>query len=221
MNFQEEYKNRPLVLPQAMLMHFAAVFETADAFLMWTFCYSNPQIAPSEIAESVGMTVAEVNGAISRLTAQGLLKIELFGNEMSYDASPAFAKLDQLLENDDVENTEIMSKVSGGALQALVADFEAEMGMMSPIQMEEIRSWLEKDKYDAALIREALREAVLNRKVNLNYIRAILRNWAQDGVKTAADVADKRLEREEAMAPSETGESFFIPIDGPWNAEQK
>lgn len=202
-------------------MHFAAVFETADAFLMWTFCYSNPQIAPSEIAESVGMTVAEVNGAISRLTAQGLLKIELFGNEMSYDASPAFAKLDQLLENDDVENTEIMSKVSGGALQALVADFEAEMGMMSPIQMEEIRSWLEKDKYDAALIREALREAVLNRKVNLNYIRAILRNWAQDGVKTAADVADKRLEREEAMAPSETGESFFIPIDGPWNAEQK
>ena len=70
--------------------------------------------------------------------------------------------------------------------------FEAEMGMISPVQMEELRAWLFEDGYDFSLIKQALREAVLNRKVSLNYIKAILRNWKNDGVNSLQAIESRQ-----------------------------
>jgi len=62
-----------------------------------------------------------------------------------------------------------------------------------------------------------LREAVLNRKVSLNYIKAILRNWKNDGVNSLQAIESRQMEREEAKR-KKTQEDFYIPLDGPWNS---
>ena len=46
------------------------------------------------------------------------------------------------------------------------------------------------------MIKEALREAVLNGKANWKYIQAILRNWRHEGIKSVAQIEAKRAERE-------------------------
>ena len=55
---------------------------------------------------------------------------------------------------------------------------------------------LKEDGTSADLIKEALREAVLNGKPNWKYIQAILRNWRHEGIRSVAQVEAKRQERE-------------------------
>lgn len=88
--------------------------------------------------------------------------------------------------------------------------FEAEMGMISPVQMEELRAWLFEDGYDLSLIKQALREAVLNRKVSLNYIKAILRNWKNDGVNSVQAIESRQMEREEAKRKKPQEDFTFL-----------
>ena len=105
-----------------------------------------------------------------------------------------------------------------GQLQDLVNIFEAEMGMITPMQSEDLRSLLFEDNYDAELIKLALREAVINRKVSLNYIKAILRNWRNEGLMSTQAIEQRKAERVEATQ-NQKNTDFYIPMDGPWNGK--
>lgn len=120
--------------------------------------------------------------------------------------------------NSSNNNKEYQNKSSDGKLKKLIPIFEQEMGMISPTAINELRAWLFEDHYEVELIKLALRESVLNRKVNMNYIRAILRNWRQEGVTTPKMVKDREVER---FSPSlKKHEDFYIPLDGPWNGTE-
>lgn len=115
-------------------------------------------------------------------------------------------------------NKENQNKNSDGKLKKLIPIFEQEMGMISPTAINELRAWLFEDHYEVELIKLALRESVLNRKVNMNYIKAILRNWRQEGVTTPKMVKDREVER---FSPNlKKQEDFYIPLDGPWNGTE-
>ena len=213
MTFYEEFLAGHLVVPGALLSHFSEIFDSGEDFLVWLYFLRDREIAPSQIAAHSGKTLTEVNAAIKRLQAIEALKVtllELNGQtDMIFDVSPAFARLDQL---DAPEQ-----KANEGQLQELATAFEAEMGVISPIQLEELRSWLEEDKYDSRLILAALKEAALNRKVSLSYIRAILRNWRSDGIMTTQDIKEREALRN--PAPNSVA-SFTIPVEGPWNNDK-
>lgn len=210
MSYYEEYSAAQITLPRALLTHFSDLFSSADDFAVWLFLLENGDIAPSEIAEKSGKEVADVNRSIDRLQATKNLSVDPIGSPI-FDAREAFKRLDQLTAATDSDETAHV-----GDLQQLTEAFEAEMGTISPIQMEEIRAWLDDDKFEPALIREALKEAVLNRKVSLNYIRAILRNWRNDGIVSLNDIEERRSAREN-NGKQTPDENFFIPVDGPWN----
>lgn len=106
MSFLEHYKSGNLVLPSALLFHYKDIFKSLDDFLVWQFFYlqnttKRDDLAPSQIANALGKSVADINKVISSLTSQELLDmktIELAGEiEIIFDASPVLAKLDQLL----------------------------------------------------------------------------------------------------------------------------
>lgn len=60
--------------------------------------------------------------------------------------------------------------------------YEQELGRsLSPLQSEEIRSWLEKDHLSPEMIAEALKRAVFQEKRNFAYIRSILKKWREAG----------------------------------------
>ena len=69
---------------------------------------------------------------------------------------------------------------------------EAELGRtLSPIEYETIGEWLESN-ISEELIKEALKEAVLNGVGNLKYIDKILHEWTKKGYKKASDIKKRK-----------------------------
>ena len=202
MTYLDAFKSGNLVLPSDLLLHYNQLFSSSDDFLVWQFFYLQnttalSELSPSQIAEKIGKDVTEVNQAISRLTDKGLLQyrtIELNGEiEVIFDATLALERLDQLFEKQAPNQV----KPAQNDLKSLVETFQQELGrLLSPFEIEDLEKSLKEDGTSADLIKEALREAVLNGKPNWKYIQAILRNWRHEGIKSVAQVEAKRQERE-------------------------
>ena len=202
MTYLDAFKSGNLVLPSDLLLNYNQLFSSSDDFLIWQFFYLQNttalgELSPSQIAEKIGKEVTEVNQAISRLTDKGLLQyrtIELNGEiEVIFDATLALERLDQLFEKQAPNQV----KPAQNDLKSLVETFQQELGrLLSPFEIEDLEKSLKEDGTSADLIKEALREAVLNGKQNWKYIQAILRNWRHEGIKSVAQVEAKRQERE-------------------------
>jgi len=79
--------------------------------------------------------------------------------------------------------------------------FEQEMGRnLTPIQSEEIRSWMEKDDLSADMIEEALRRSVLQEKRTFAYIKSILRKWREAGYASLREVEENDRKPQTAAA---------------------
>ena len=202
MTYLDAFKSGNLVLPSDLLLNYNQLFSSSDDFLVWQFFYLQNttalgELSPSQIAEKIGKQVTEVNQAISRLTDKGLLQyrtIELNGEiEVIFDATLALERLDQLFGKKETSQAQPASN----DLKSLVETFQQELGrLLSPFEIEDLEKSLKEDGTSADLIKEALREAVLNGKPNWKYIQAILRNWRHEGIKSVAQVEAKRQERE-------------------------
>ena len=202
MTYLDAFKSGNLVLPSDLLLNYNQLFSSSDDFLVWQFFYLQNttalgELSPSQIAEKIGKNVTEVNQAISRLTEKGLLQyrtIELNGEiEVIFDATLALDRLDQLFE----KQTPNQVQSAPNDLKSLVDTFQQELGrLLSPFEIEDLEKSLKEDGTSANLIKEALREAVLNGKPNWKYIQAILRNWRHEGIRSVAQVEAKRQERE-------------------------
>ena len=202
MTYLDAFKSGNLVLPSDLLLHYNQLFTSSDDFLVWQFFYLQNttalgELSPSQIAEKIGKDVTEVNQAISRLTDKGLLQyrtIELNGEiEVIFDATLALERLDQLFE----KQAPNQAQLAPNDLKRLVDTFQQELGrLLSPFEIEDLEKSLKEDGTSADVIKEALREAVLNGKPNWKYIQAILRNWRHEGIQSVAQVEAKRQERE-------------------------
>ena len=202
MTYLDAFKSGNLVLPSDLLLHYNQLFSSSDDFLVWQFFYLQNttalgELSPSQIAEKIGKNVTEVNQTISRLTEKGLLQyrtIELNGEiEVIFDATLALERLDQHFEKQAPNQVQS----APNDLKSLVDTFQQELGrLLSPFEIEDLEKSLKEDGTSADLIKEALREAVLNGKPNWKYIQAILRNWRHEGIRSVAQVEAKRQERE-------------------------
>ena len=203
MTYLDAFKSGNLVLPSALLLHFKELFPSSDDFLVWQFFYLQnttglDEISPSQIAERIGKEISDVNQSISNLTERGLLQyrtIELNGEiELLFDASLALERLDDLLGAPTSSSDQLTPQ---NQLKDLVETFQQELGrLLTPFEIEDLTKTLKEDGTSADLIKEALREAVLNGKANWKYIQAILRNWRHEGIKSVAQIEAKRAERE-------------------------
>ena len=203
MTYFDAFKSGNLVLPSALLLHSKELFPSSEDFLIWQFFYLQNttalgDVSPSQIAEIIGKEVADVNQSISNLTENGLLQyrtIELNGEiELIFDASLAFERLDSLLDNQTPDTT---APNPQNQLKDLVETFQQELGrLLTPFEIEDLSKTVKEDGVKEDLIKEALREAVLNGKPNWKYIQAILRNWRHEGIQSVAQVEAKRAERE-------------------------
>lgn len=215
MSFLENYKSGNLVLPSALLFHFNDIFSDTNDYLVWQFYFLQnttkmDDLAPSQIANAIGKTVAEVNKSISNLTNQELLNMKTIKIadeiEILFDASPALEKLDQLLS---VQETGEQTKNNPNQFKLIVDDFERELGrFLSPFELEDLEKSVNEDQTDPALIREALKEAVFNGKTNWKYIQAILRNWRKEGITNLHQVEEKKRARDDI-----NGSNVVVPED--------
>ena len=62
---------------------------------------------------------------------------------------------------------------------------------LSPIEIEIVKAWKE-NGYSDEVIKEAIKEAVLNGVANLRYIDKILYEWSKKGIKNKKDVENSK-----------------------------
>src|SRR5690606_35105272 len=108
--------------------------------------------------------------------------------EKIYSFAPLWEKLANLLTIEKVKRSSLQEVKDNEFQTSLYSVFEQEFGRpLSPLECETISSWTEQDNHSDEMIRLALKEAVISRKLNIRYIDAILFNWKKNGIHTIRD----------------------------------
>ena len=209
-----------VALPTALLLHAGSLFPSTDDFLVWQYFYyqlshQDAELTPSQIAQATGKSLDEVNQAIVSLVQADLLHMETVRYDTVFDASPALRKLDQLLSQKTVETPLSHNSNNSNALKELSDAIEQEFGRFpTPMELEDLQKTLEEDKVRPELVREALRLAVLNRKLSFSYMNAILRRWRNEGITTLAQVEEQRNQHEgRKTSRTQVSDAFLNAMD--------
>ncbi|SDJ67974.1 DnaD domain-containing protein [Sediminibacillus albus] len=140
---------------------------------------------PEDIAQYTSISGQECTKILRTLIQKNILVIEQEENENKllsecYSLEPLWVTLykgDQSSQppvqdtNDQQSNIFIL--------------FEQEFGRpLSPFEIETVNIWIDEEEQAPALIKAALREAVLMGKLNFRYIDRILREWKKKGIKS-------------------------------------
>ncbi|HFI0405236.1 TPA: DnaD domain protein [Streptococcus suis] len=97
----------------------------------------------------------------------------------------------------------------------LIVNFEKNwQRRLSPFEYEDLMKLVDEDKFEPALINEALRETVFQGKLVWKYLLAILKNWKKQGIMTL-DAYKEKQEQEEIGSNNnlDVGQDF---IDAMW-----
>ncbi|NQH64385.1 DnaD domain protein [Streptococcus suis] len=202
--------------------------------------YSNESLASKE--EGIDCSIPTVIKAKKELANMGLLsevrqgltlsnRIYLKGpNSLSHEVKNFKHRTKDSLVQDDknfkTNKTEYnktedsnsnSSCINKYDLQNLFKDFEKGLGrFLSPFEIEDIEKWVNEDHFDESVIREALREAVLNGKVFMKYINGILRNWKKQGLLTVEAVKAHQAERQQELPKNVDVSSEFLEAMNLW-----
>ncbi|MCD1260279.1 DnaD domain protein [Paenibacillus athensensis] len=179
--------------------------------LAFTGLEGNGFPTPEEMVARMSASAEQVTGALQKLLHDGWIAIDEGVEAASgirferYNLAPLYGKLAAfVLSRPEPEIAAAGHAVSGGgagsgALQwpaddaagALRADtsvygiFEQEFARpLTPMELETISGWLDKDRYREELILTALKEAVFAGKVYFRYIDRILLEWSRNRVTT-------------------------------------
>lgn len=155
-----------------------------------------------KIAANTNLSVNIVASLIQQLIDQELLTIDQVNDlrgriENRYNLNLLYEKLDKYLDEHIViknkKNNAQITPASNGldnnSINKLARQFEVEFGRyLSPIERQELSSWLTVDHYSPEIIKLALREAVLSQAYSFKYIDRILLNWQRQNLKTVQEV---------------------------------
>ncbi|MCA1009434.1 DnaD domain-containing protein [Halobacillus halophilus] len=144
---------------------------------------------PEELAQYLSVSSQECSRILRSLIQKQLLQIEQQQNDQHvltecYSLEPLWDKLFSYTPRRREEAQEFNENI--------FPLFEQEFGRpLSPFEIENINIWLDEEQQSPALIKAALREAVLMSKLNFKYIDRILREWKRKGVHTVEQAREQ------------------------------
>ena len=163
------------------------------------------------IAKNLGTTETQVFNQlhqmmVNHLVKQGMRQQPDGKEDAIYDFTPLLDKL-ALLE--DQTTATAQEEASQNSRQQVFATLESEFGRpLSSMEMQIVNDWLDKDDYSAVMIKLALRQAVMNSALNLQYMERILQSWARQGLRTEHDINEHERQfenRREGQATTQRG----------------
>lgn len=187
-------KTNNLIIPNILLSNYRELKINEKELLFLSFLMSMEGLIsfdPAFFSKNLNFEISEIIEIMTNLTTKNYINMIVKnknGKMKEYlDIEPLYEKLVlMIIDEDDQEdnNSEIYTII------------EKELGRtLSPIEYETISGWLNAN-ISEELIKEALKEAVLNGVNNLKYIDKILYEWTKKGYKKASDV--KKRKRKEA-----------------------
>lgn len=188
-----------------LLHHYKELGMTTSQFVLYLQFKSyqdrgimNPDVRT--IAKNLGTKERQVFEQLhqmmtNHLVEQKMRKMEDGKEDAIYDFSLLINKLVLLNEN----NQEAATKVENtNSRVETFNQLEAEFGRpLSSMELQIVNDWLDKDNYSAIMIKLALRQAVMNSALNLQYMDRILQSWDRQGLRTERDIGEheKRFEQ--------------------------
>lgn len=115
--------------------------------------------------------------------------------DVYYDFSPLLLKLAELAEKRDASQQQ---EQKNSQREDTFNKIEVEFGRpLSPMEMQVVNDWFDKDHYSAEVIDLALRAAVMNSARNWKYMDRILRNWQEHNLKSVDEIEqyEKQFEK--------------------------
>lgn len=151
----ENIQNLQISLAEGMLLLIIDYFNEYDL-----------DLSLSILSDKCNVSIEEVDELINSLRTKGYLDIKVINKKVKFTMDGLFDDHDQ-------------QKYDTSSIYEL---FESELGkILTQSDLRRINEWLE--KYDSEQIISALREAVIYKKSNLNYINNVLINQTNNGNK--------------------------------------
>lgn len=171
---------------------------------------------------------AEMSAALAALQQQGVLQrledvpgevfslaglyaklLELWVFQHSVPAQAASAEPEPAVRPDDRE-----------IIRAAYQLFEGEFARpLSPLELEKLNTWLIADRWDFALLKEAMRRAVLHNALNLAYIDKILLRWKREGITNMEQLLASEARQNAEAAAAKPAQRSRKPRNKPQAAE--
>ena len=153
-------------------------------------------VAKWKFSISTALSIPEIMELIDSLTSKNIITMVTDKKETGMireylDISSLYDKIIVMILNE----SETESKETSTIYDVIEKEFGR---CLSPIEYETIKGWLDSN-ISEDLIKEALKEAILNGVNNLKYIDRILYEWNKKGYKKPSDVVKKRQVKEEKI----------------------
>lgn len=154
-----------------LLIHFLSFQQEGEDF---------PPI--SLIGKRMNLPDQQLYDMIQSLIERGFLSIPSYKNKQGkavefYSLEPLYQKMGQLDEEDETNRFKEAKATKEGEVFDMI---QVEFGrQLSPIEYQKIGDWFQKDGYDPEVVKEALKETILNNVYSLNYMDRILLNWSK------------------------------------------
>ncbi|MBO6194712.1 MAG: DnaD domain protein [Bacilli bacterium] len=187
--------NDSLIIPGYIIKYFDKLdLDGLNLILLLYFINQKENITfnITKISSDLNIESSRVLELINELNEKNYIAIEMRKNDTGVieefiSTDLFFNKISSLLmENqENTENNDIYSV------------FEKEFGrVLSPTEVEIVNKWTE-SSISEEMIKEALKEAVLNGVHNMRYIDSILFNWTKKGYKKVEDIKRKKNIKED------------------------
>lgn len=136
-------------------------------------------------------------------------------------------EIDKEIELKKDINIDIKSEVDTRENQSATADgksdfnvfeyYQSRIGFLDGYQLQKIKDFIEIDNLEPNLVKRAIDRAADNSKRNFGYINSILKNWAQNGIKTIVQQDEEQRRFEESKRqPAKSDIESTIPDDLPF-----
>jgi DNA replication protein len=208
------------VIHNSLLHHYATIGldETELIFIIQMQSYLDQSVFfpnMAEIANRMGRREADIFSILHSLIQKNIISISTEKDDQGkvvdrYSLLPLYKKLQELLSRKKGQFEEKQQSIN------LLEIFQQEFGrLLTPIEMQTIGEWLDRDHYSQDVILEALREAVLNQKYSLKYIDRILLSWDKKNIRSSSQAKQetKRFAHSQYKEPTPTDdEEELIPL---------
>ena len=182
-------KQQPIMVPRVLFNYYKKLNITEEELIV-LICILNlgDKIVydPNFFTKEIDMDKYKAMQLITDLAEKGIIELKVENNtsgkkEDYIYLEPLYNKMLNLLIDLELGTNKVIDS-------NIFAAFEQELGRtISAMEVEIIKEWLH-DGISVELIKEALKEAILNNVRNLKYIERILFSWRQKGFKTKEDI---------------------------------
>lgn len=198
-NILDIMKTNNIVIPSYLLKTYKKlnISEKELIFLSYLITFNDKVLFDiNKFSISTALSIPEIMELIDSLISKNIITMVTDKKETGMireylDISSLYDKIIVMILNE----SETESKETSTIYDAIEKEFGR---CLSPIEYETIKGWLDSN-ISEDLIKEALKEAILNGVNNLKYIDRILYEWNKKGYKKPSDVVKKRQVKEEKI----------------------